>query len=125
MIVHCNMKVRSEIIWFLYPTQEYTDRKIEITHCPVCGKLLARYSRQGILTRKILSDTYSKGKAEVFLESMRKDREYTSWDLLFNSGMHGFRYGETKIVKRDGKKYLVDKSVDFHGNKEIVREKLL
>lgn len=88
-------------------------------------KTSCKVFQTGYFDEKILSDTYSKGKAEVFLESMRKDREYTSWDLLFNSGMHGFRYGETKIVKRDGKKYLVDKSVDFHGNKEIVREKLL
>lgn len=125
MIVHCNMKIRPEVIWFLHPDQEYTDRKVEIAHCPVCEKLLVRYSRQGILTRKILSDTFSKGKAEKLLEELRPYREYTSLDLIFNKGIYGFRYGETKIIKKDGEKILVDSSVDFNGNKEIVREKLL
>ena len=119
------MKVNPYIIWFLYPNQEYTDRKLEIAHCPKCEKLLVRYSRRGILTSKILSDTFSKGKAEKLLEELRKEKEYTSWDLMFNKGMYGFRYGETKVVKKGGKEILVDRAVDFNGNKEIIREQTL
>lgn len=118
------MKINVECVWFLYPDENYTDRKLYITHCPVCGKLLVRYLRQGIMTGNYLSDTYSKGKAEKLLESLRKEKEYTSFDLIKRKGIYGFRYGENVIKKgKDGKKVLVQKSVDFYGNKEIVSKK--
>lgn len=121
MIVHCNMKINPEVVWFLYPDENYTDRKLYITHCPVCRKLLIRYIRKGIMTGSVLSDTYTKGKAEKLLESFRKEKEYTSFDLIKKKGIYGFRYGENVIKKgKDGKKVLVQKSVDFYGNKEIV-----
>ena len=120
------MKIRAEVVWFLYPNEEYTDRKLYITHCPVCRKLLVRYVRQGIMTGKYLSDTYSKGKAEKLLESFRKEKEYTSFDLIKRKGIYGFRYGENVIRKgKDGKEILVQKSVDFFGNKETIKSEQL
>ena len=122
MIVHCNMKIRPEVVWFLHPDSEFENRKLYITHCPVCGKLVVRYLRQGIMTGNCLSDTFTKGKAEKLLESLRKEREYTSFDLIKNKGICGFRYGENIEKKvKGGKKVLVQKSVDFYGNKETIK----
>jgi ribosomal protein L37AE/L43A len=117
------MKISPEVVWFLHPDTEYENRKLYITHCPVCQKLVVRYVRQGIMTGKYLSDTFTKGKAESLLESLRKEREYTSFDLIKKKGIYGFRYGETIEKKvKGGKKVIIQKSVDFNGNKEVVKQ---
>ena len=122
MLVHCNMKVRPVVIWFLHPTTQYTNRKLEIAHCPVCRKLIVRYVQENISTGNINSEQLSKGKAEKLMEELSTQKEYTSLDLIKNKGLYGFRYGENREVKKNGKKVIVQKSVDFYGNKEIVKQ---
>lgn len=121
MLVHCNMKIRPEVVWFLHPDKDFTNRRLEITHCPNCRKLVVAYKRERTTNGNILVDTYSKGKAEKLLETLKPEREYTSFDLVKQKGLYGFRYGETKEVKRGDKTVLVQKSVDFYGNKEVVK----
>lgn len=115
------MKVRPTVIWFLYPNQEYTNRKLEIAHCPKCDKLIVRYVRENIATGNINSEQFSKMKAEKLMDELRPEKEYSSFDLFKNKGLYGFRYGENKIITKGGKTTLVQKSVDFYGNKEIVK----
>ena len=116
------MKIRPTVIWFLNPTTEYTNRRLEIAHCPKCDKLIVNYIRENIVTGNIVCDMYSKGKAEKLMEELRSSKEYTSLDLIRNKGLYGFRYGENKEIKKGNKKVTVQRAVDFYGNKELVKE---
>lgn len=116
------MKVRPTVIWFLYPDSEYTNRKLEIGYCPKCNKRIVRYVRENRVTGNINSEQFSKYKAEKLIEELSTQKEYSSFDLFQKKGLYGFRYGENKEITKNGKKVLVQKSVDFYGNKETVKE---
>lgn len=116
------MKVRPTVIWFLYPNKDYTNRKLEIAYCPKCGKRIVRYVRENVITGNINSEQFTKYKAEKLIEELSTEKEYSSFDLFKQKGLHGFRYGENKEIKRNGEKVIIQRSVDFHGNKEVVKE---
>lgn len=122
MLVHCNMKVRPTVIWFLYPNKDYTNRKLEIAYCPKCNKRIVRYVRENVITGNINSEQFSKYKAEKLIDELAAEKEYSSFDLFTQKGLHGFRYGENKEIKKNGKSVVVQKSVDFYGNKEVVKQ---
>lgn len=127
VIVHCSMKFRPDVIWFLRNKGLFVNRRIEIGVCPNCEKKLVRFVEQRVSDGKIFDDTYKTRKAEKCLSVNKDDIEYTSLDS-FNSGkkcLYGFRYGETKekVNKKTGEVTIVQKACDFYGNKEVVKVK--
>ena len=116
------MKIRPTVIWFLYPNKDYTNRKLEIAYCPKCEKRIVRYVKENIVTGNITSEQFSKYKAEKLIQELSAEKEYSSFDLFTQKGLYGFRYGENKEIKRDGKIVAIQKSVDFYGNKEVVKQ---
>lgn len=116
------MKIRPTVIWFLYPNKDYTNRRLEIGYCPKCEKRLVKYVRENTITGNINVEQFSKMKAEKLMEELAAEKEYSSFDLFQNKGLYGFRYGQNKEIKKNGKTVLVQKAVDFYGNKETVKE---
>lgn len=125
MLIHCNMRVRPEEIQFLFSNEDFTHRKLEITHCPKCDKLLAKLVEKRIIDGKMFETQVQQGKAHRLINSCKNDIEYTSLDCpKGNKTLFGFRYGENKekINKKTKEVTLVQKSCDFFGNKEIVKK---
>ncbi len=123
MLVHCNMKIRADEIWFLFSNEEFTNRRLEIAICPKCDKQLARLVETRIQDNKRLDVMYSAKKAKRLIESCRNEVDFSSLDIpKQNKVLYGFRYGENteRINKKTGESTIIQKAVDFYGNKERV-----
>ena len=118
------MKCRPEEIQFLYSNTIFTHRKLEIGHCPKCGKLLARLVEKRVTDGKIFETTYSKSKAQRLINECKDEIEYSSLDVpKTRKVLHGFRYGENreKINPKTGEKTIIQMACDFYGSKEKVK----
>ena len=123
MLVHCNMKIRADEIWFLFSNSEYTNRRLEIAICPKCDKLLARLVETRIQDNKRFDNQFSCRKAKRLIESCRNEIDFSSLDIPKQPKvLYGFRYGENKerINKKTGEVTIIQNAVDFYGNKERV-----
>lgn len=117
------MKVRADEIWFLFSNSEFTNRRLEITICPKCDKLLARLVETRIQDNKRFDNQFSCRKAKRLIESCRNEVDYSSLDIPKQPKvLYGFRYGENKerINKKTGETTIIQNAVDFYGNKERV-----
>lgn len=123
MIVHCNMKVRPEVIWFLHDDELFMERKLEITTCPKCLKHLAKLTERRKTDSRFFECAYSESKAEKLISDCAGEIMYTSDDMRTKKVLHGWVYGENKesVDKRTGKKIITQKACDFHGNKQTIR----
>lgn len=124
MLVHCNLKFRPAEIQFLYNTEHFTHRRLEIGTCPVCNKLLARLVEKRVLDGKWFDTVEQKVKAEKLIKANENDIEYTSLKVdNYKKTPFGFRYGVNteKVNKNTGEVTITQKSCDFFGNKETVK----
>ena len=125
MFVHCNLKIRADEILFLYDKDNFINRKLKVTRCPVCNKLLARLIETRIEDGYVSDVLYVKGKAEKIIDQVTDEINYSSLDNIPNrKTLYGFRYGENKEHKnkKTGKVTLTQKACDFNGNKEVVKK---
>ena len=125
MLVHCNMKIRPDEIWFLFPNSDFINRRLEIATCPKCEHLIVRLVEHRITDGKVFDDTLSRKKAIRLMNELRNSIDYTSLDSPKQpKTLYGFRYGENKerFNKRTGVTTVIQKAVDFYGNKEKVKE---
>ena len=123
MIVHCNMKVRPDEIWFLFSDNDYFNRRLEMAICPVCNNQIARLVQQSKVNGDVKEITVSRRKAKRLINEHRGNVEYSSLDVTKQrTVLYGFRYGENKekINKKTGERIIIQKACDFYGNKEIV-----
>ena len=123
MIVHCNMKIRPDEIWFLFSNADYFNRRLEMVICPVCNNQVARLVQQSKVDGEIKEITVSRRKAKRLIKEHIGDKEYSSLDVpKQRKVLYGFRYGENKekINKKTGERTVIQKACDFYGNKEIV-----
>lgn len=119
------MRVRAEEIQFLFSNSDFTHRKLEITHCPKCDKLLAKLTEKRIIDGKIFEMQVQQNKAQKLINSCKDEIEYTSLDCpKGRRTLFGFRYGENKeyINKKTSEVTVVQKSCDFYGNKETIKK---
>ena len=124
MLIHCNMKIRPEVIQFLYDDDIFMERKLEISHCPKCLKLLAKLTERRKTDSRYFEGAYSDEKAKRVINDCSGDIMYTSDDLNKEKVLHGWVYGENResIDNRTGKVTVVQKACDFHGTKEVIRK---
>lgn len=124
MIVHCNGKLVPDIILFLHDTERFYKRTFQIVTCPRCNKTI------GLLTQ-YLKDTneYRQIKFKETAKTMRAYRKYrqetnyTSRDIIKNTGTYGLRYGDFVENKKNGKVvgYTI-KAKDFYGGSEVLEK---
>ena len=124
MIVHCNGKLVPDIILFLHDTERFYKRTFQIVTCPRCNKTI------GLLTQ-YLKDTneYRQIKFKETAKTMRAYRKYkqetnyTSRDIVKNTGTYGLRYGDFVENKKNGKVvgYTI-KAKDFYGGSEVLEK---
>lgn len=125
MLVHCNMRVRPDEIWFLFRNDEFTNRRLEMATCPKCENTIARLVETRITDGKIFDSTVSRRKAKRLINEHRNEIDYSS--LSFPKGnkvLYGFRYGENieRTNKKTGESTIIQKACDFYGNKEQVKK---
>lgn len=123
MIIHCNMKVRPDEIWFLFSNDEFTNRRLEMAICPVCNHQLARLIEIRKIDGKVKDYSCSKKKAKRLIEENQNNIDYSSLDIPKQRNvLYGFRYGENKekINKKTGEITVIQKACDFFGNKERI-----
>ena len=126
MIVHCNMKLRPNEIWFLVDNDTFTNRRLELGVCPVCDHNVVRLVETRIEDNKVFETTTQRRKANRLMNSLKSEISYSSLDSrITNKSLFGWRYGESKEVrKKDGTIVVTQKAVDFYGNKEIVKQEI-
>lgn len=124
MLVHCNMKVRPEVIQFLYDDDIFMERKLEIGTCPKCLKLLAKITERRKTDSLYFEGAYSGDKAQRLINECSGDIMYTSDDFKQKKVLHGWVYGENSesINKKTGEVTFTQKSCDFHGTKKVIKK---
>ena len=121
---HC-CRFKADDIYYLAETNLHIHRKLSIGFCPICKKPVAELVQQrfdGKINRIIESgiranDLVYKNKDDI-LYSMRECNYLRS-----KSKPYGWKYGENKSVRINGKEYVRQYACDFYGNKEIIKTK--
>lgn len=124
MLVHCNMKVRPDVIQFLCDDDIFMERKLEIATCPKCLKLLARLTERRKTDSLYFEASYSEDKARRLIDECSGDIMYTSDDFKQKKVLYGWIYGENKesINKNTGEVTITQKSCDFNGVKKVIKK---
>lgn len=124
MIVHCNMKLRTDVILFLYDNDNYIRRKLYfINSCPVCGKPLAMLVQTRISDKKKFKTLYKKEGAMSAYSKYLQETNYKSTDIPKKSGeTFGLCYGEYTEQRQNGKIVKIkEKAKDFFGNTKVLK----
>lgn len=124
MIVHCNMRLRSDEILFLYDNDKYIRRKLYfVNECPVCQKPLAMLVQTRISDNKKFKTLYKKEAALKAFEKYLQETNYKSTDVPKTSGeTFGLCYGEYTEQRRNGKVVKIkEKAKDFFGNAKVLK----
>ena len=124
MIVHCNMRLRSDEILFLYDNDKYIRRKLYfVNECPVCQKPLAMLVQTRISDNKKFKTLYKKEAALKAFEKYLQETNYKSTDVPKTSGeTFGLCYGEYTEQRRNGKVVKIkEKAKDFFGNTKVLK----
>lgn len=124
MIIHCNMRLRSDEILFLYDNDKYIRRKLYfVNECPVCQKPLAMLVQTRISDNKKFKTMYKKEAALKAFEKYLQETNYKSTDVPKISGeTFGLCYGEYTEQRRNGKVVKIkEKAKDFFGNAKVLK----
>lgn len=124
MLVHCNMKVRPDIIQFLCDDDMFMERKLEIGTCPKCLKLLAKITERRKTDSRYFEGAYSEEQAKRLIKDCSGDILYTSNDLKQDKVLCGWVYGENResTDKRTGERVITQKACDFYGTKQVIKK---
>ena len=120
---HCNSVFKAQDIWFLLDAEDEKERKLYIANCPICNKDMALYSCKKN-SGEFFEKYYYSGGARKIKEKFKK--QITSTMLGFRDKYKmpsGFKYGENKEIKKNGKVVEVRQyACDFWGNKILIKK---
>lgn len=127
MLVHCNMKIKPDVIQFLCNDDMFMERKLEIGICPKCLKLLAHLTERRKTDSKYFEAYYSDVKARRIIDDCAGEIVYTSEDFNQPKVLHGWVYGENRetIDRKTGDRTITQKSCDFYGTKKTIKKEVL
>lgn len=118
MIYCCGVYHSPERAIFLLPNFEYTDRKLEILICPICGALVAELVQLNVKTQKYETIRPKRKKTYSFIKQI----EAGKWEEIKvkygTKERNGFVYGVNREYK-NGKIYQY--AVNFNGEKKLVK----
>lgn len=96
----------------------YTNRRLDIIVCDVCGKITAELSQYNVKTKKFKIRKLQKRQLNRFLINLKNG----SWqEVKLNYGTKsasGFNFG---VNKQDKKGNIYQYSVDFNGVKKLIK----
>lgn len=124
MIVHCNMRLRSDEILFLYDNDKYIRRKLYfVNECPECKKPLAMLVQTRISDNHKFKTLYKKEAALKAFDKYLQETNYKSTDVPRTSGeTFGLCYGEYTEQRQNGKVVKIkEKAKDFFGNTKVLK----
>jgi len=122
-MLHCK-NFKSDDIWFLYDTDEYTERKLYLGFCPQCLKEVGELYETGKIDGK-LTLTRCTGKKLTKL----KEREFCN--VIYTAQQSnkdkfrkpfGWVYGVNKMSKGKNKTVIRQYRKDFNGAKELIKK---
>ena len=119
---HC-CSFDADEVYYLEDNTLYSERILLTGYCPICYKLVAE------LVEKRFDDVLVKTKksginAEDFIAELKKQVVYRKSDvnyLKFKPKPFGWKYGENKVCKSNGKTYIKQYAKDFYGNIDLVK----
>lgn len=118
---HC-LKFKPSDIWFLFPSEEFSERRISIGFCPICGVPVAelwQFKKSGVGR----VERFTGVNANNICEKLKSQIEFKG------SGAHmakmrgkayGWIYGVNKVA--DDGETIEQIAKDFYGNAEVVRK---
>ncbi len=121
---HCNSVFQADDIWFLLDSEKFTNRKLYLANCPICGKKIALYSYCDLEHENYFEQYFYSGGARRIKEKYKK--EVTSTLLGFRNKYRapsGFKYGKNVEIRKNGKVIGIKQyACDFYGNKQLVKK---
>ena len=117
----CNFEAQD--IYYLEQTPIYTNRTLSIGICPVCKKSVAELVEVRF-DEKVNKVVLSGMRANDFVQKLKHEIVYSMSEInyqKFNPKPFGWKYGENKVVKIDGKTKIRQYACDFYGNKEVIK----
>jgi len=119
---HC-CQFKADDIYFLYETALYTTRKLLIGFCPICHKPVAELYKMRF-DGSVEREYYIGVKANEVANNLKEQINYSARECnyqKFKSKPYGWKYGENKSVKINGKEHIKQYACDFYGNKEVIK----
>lgn len=118
---HC-MDFMPSDVWFLLPNEIFTERKLNIGFCPVCGKPVAKLKQTDLNSNTHLLKK-SGLDADQFCFNLSNQIDYKKSRIISQNSrkkLYGWIYGINKQNTSNGN--IKQYASDFYGNKEIVKE---
>ena len=120
---HCNSVFSADDIWFLQDKENFIKRSLYVANCPICNKRIALYVCFDESKKEWYEKYFYSGGADKIKQKLKKDVLYTKLGFKDKyKAPWGFKYGENKEIKRNGKIIAIKQySCDFYGNKIPVK----
>lgn len=120
---HCNSVFKAQDIWFLLDKDNETKRKVYVANCPICNKEMVLYSCMKN-NQEYFEKYYYSGGAIRIKKDLKKEIASTMLGFKNEYKMpSGFKYGENKEIKRNGKIVAIEQyACDFWGNKILIKK---
>ena len=120
---HCNSVFKAQDIWFLLDKDNETKRKVYVANCPICNKEMVLYSCMKN-NQEYFEKYYYSGGAIRIKKDLKKEIASTMLGFKNEYKMpSGFKYGENKEIKRNGKIVAIEQyACDFWGNKILIKQ---
>ena len=97
---------------------KFTNRRLDIIVCNVCGKITAELSQYNVRTKKFKTKKLQKRQLSRYLINLKNG----AWqEVKLNTGVKsasGFNFG---VNKQDKKGNIYQYAVDFNGMKKLVK----
>ena len=122
-MLNCHGLFRAEEIWFLEDNEKFKNRRLEIGVCPFCNnKILGLFEKDKKTDKRVYIRARDK-KAKRLFEQLKTQIDYKRSDIPKGTKSNmGFVFGKNEIVKINGEKIILQKSVDFNGTEKIVKK---
>ena len=125
-MLNCHGLFRAEEIWFLQDNKNFKNRRMECGTCPHCENWIVGLFERGKNTGILKYTRARDKKAKKLYKELQYEIDYKKSDIPKGSKSNmGYIYGKNEIMKINGKKCLVQKSVDFNGTEKIIKKENL
>ena len=122
-MLNCHGLFRAEEVWFLYDTQKFKNRRLEIGVCPYCNNKIVGLFEKDKITNQLYFVRARDKKAKRLYEKLKSQIDYKKSDIPKGTKSNmGFVFGKNEIKKFDGKNVIFQKAVDFNGTEKTVKK---
>ena len=121
-MLNCHGLFRAQEVWFLYDNEKFKNRRLEMGSCPYCGNWIIGLFEIEKDSNKLFFIRARDKKAKRLYEVLKNQIDYKKSDIPKGSKSNmGFVFGKNEEKSVDGKKVIIQKSVDFNGTEKTVK----